>query len=83
MRSTAAPPVPGDPAPLPATYVEHAQHLRGFPDETSIRSLEGLGVTHVFVDSRDTRPEVLARLANVAEVSLWGTDGNLLIYVLK
>ena len=68
---------------MPATYIEHAQHLGGFPDEDSIRYLEGLGVTHVLVDSRSTRQDVLARLANVHELSLWGTDGNLLIYLLK
>jgi hypothetical protein len=66
-----------------ATYVEHAQHLGGFPDETSIRYLEGLGVTHVLVDSRSMRQDVLSRLANVPELSLWRTDGNLEIYVLK
>jgi hypothetical protein len=68
---------------VPATYVEHAQHLGGFPDETSIRYLEGLGVTHVLVDGRSMNEDVLARLANVPELSLWGTDGNLLIYLLK
>jgi hypothetical protein len=68
---------------IPASYIEHAEHLSGFPDEPSIRYLEGLGVTHVVVDSRSMRQDVVARLANVAELSLWGTDGNLLIYLLK
>ena len=67
----------------PPKYIEHAQHLGGFPDETSIRYLQGLGVTHVLVDSRNMRQEVLARLPNVPELSLWGTDGNLRIYLLK
>jgi len=67
----------------PATYIEHAQHLGGFPDEASIRYLEGLGVTHVFVDNRSMRQDVLSRLANIPELSLWGTDGNLEIYLLK
>ena len=67
----------------PAKYVEHTAHLGGFPDETSIQYLRGLGVTHVLVDSRNMRQAVMARLPSVRELSLWGTDGNLRIYLLK
>ena len=67
----------------PATYIEHAQHLGGFPDEASIRYLEALGVTHIVVDRRGVRQDVLAQIANVHELSLWGTDGNVVIYLLK
>lgn len=67
----------------PAKYIEHTQHLGGFPDETSIRYLRGLGVTHVLVDGRNMSRAVMARLPTVPELSLWGTDGNLRIYLLK
>jgi hypothetical protein len=67
----------------PVKYIEHAQHLSGFPDETAITYLESLGVTHVVVDGASMQPDVLARIPGVHALSLWGTDGTVRIYLLK
>ena len=68
---------------MPTKYIEHTQKLGGFPDETSIQYLRGLGVTHVLVDSRNMSREFMDRLPRFQELSLWVTDGNLRIYLLK
>ena len=66
----------------PPSYDRHYAALAGFPDETSITYLQGLGVTHVLVDSRNMRRGQLDRLPQFQVLRLWMTDGNLRIYQL-
>lgn len=67
----------------PASFYEHVEKLAAFPDAASVRYLQDLGVTVVLVDGRNMRPESLERLADFADLSLWRTDGNLRIYLLR
>ncbi len=67
----------------PASYYEHAEKLAAFPDEASVRYLQERGVTVVLVDGRNMRPANLARLDQFSELSLWKSDGNLRIYLLR
>lgn len=66
----------------PASYYEHVARLATFPDAESLKYLGAIGVTHVLVDSRNMRPEQLARLGDFPQLHLWVTDGNLRIYFL-
>ncbi len=66
----------------PASYARHAAALADFPDETSVKYLQGVGVTHVLVDSRNLRRRQLDRLPQFQALKLLVTDGNLRIYQL-
>ena len=66
----------------PPSYDRHYAALAGFPDDTSIKYLQALGVTHVLVDSRNMRPAQLDRLPQFQALRLWVTDGNLRIFLL-
>ncbi|MEO8259443.1 MAG: hypothetical protein ABI868_19000 [Acidobacteriota bacterium] len=66
----------------PASYDRHYESLKGFPDETSIKYLQTLGVTHVLIDGRNMRRQQLDRLAGFRALTFWMTDGNLQIYLL-
>ena len=66
----------------PASYGRHAAALADFPDETSVKYLQGVGVTHVLVDSRNLRRRQLDRLPQFQSLKLLVTDGNLRIYQL-
>jgi hypothetical protein len=67
----------------PPSYYEHVQKLAGFPDETSLGLLNSLNVTAVLVDGRNMRRANLDRIDQFSELSLWKTDGNLRIYLLR
>lgn len=67
----------------PPSYRRHADNLATFPDAASIEYLRAQGVTHVLVDGRSMRPDRLAQLGRVPELSLWETDGDLRIYLLS
>lgn len=56
--------------------------LADFPDETSVKYLQDVGVTHVLVDGRNMRRRQLDRLPQFQALKLWVTDGNLRIYQL-
>jgi hypothetical protein len=66
----------------PPSYYRHAEALANFPDEAGIEYLQGLGVTHVLVDSRNVPRERLERLDDTAALRQLATDGNLRIFQL-
>lgn len=66
----------------PASYYANVEALAGFPDERSIARLQDIGVSIVIVDSRNMRPQNLARLDTVPQLSPWATDGNLRYFLL-
>jgi hypothetical protein len=66
----------------PASYDRHYESLKGFPDETSIKYLQTLGVTHVLIDGRNMRRQQLDRLPEFRALTFWKTDGNLQIFLL-
>jgi hypothetical protein len=66
----------------PASYDRHHEALKGFPDDTSIKYLQTLGVTHVLIDGRNMRRQQLDRLPEFRALTFWKTDGNLQIYLL-
>jgi hypothetical protein len=67
----------------PPSYYTHVEKLANFPDDTSLALLKELGVSAVLVDGRNMRASNLARLDTTPELSLWKTDGNLRIYLIK
>jgi hypothetical protein len=66
----------------PASYHRHVEALAGFPDRRAIDYLRGHQVAFVVVEANRMSEPRLARLAEVPELRLWVTDGNVRIYVL-
>ena len=67
----------------PASFYRNVDALRGFPDETSIAHLRGLGVTHVVVDARNMARGAVERLPQFPELTRSVSDGNLTLYLLS
>ncbi len=67
----------------PPSYYDHVARLANFPDEPSLQLLKELGVSAVLVDGRNMRALNMARLEQTPELSLWKTDGNLRIYLVR
>jgi hypothetical protein len=67
----------------PPSAAANSRALESFPDRASIDYLRRLGVTHVTVEAHLIPPDTMARLAAFPELVLWGTDGNMRIFLLK
>jgi hypothetical protein len=70
----------------PASYVEHARALRGFPDDTARDQLRQLGVTHVVVHLDaygERRGNVLAALRDASWLRVVGMDKEVRVYEVQ
>jgi hypothetical protein len=71
---------------VPASYVEHYQALRDFPDARAIEALRAAGVTHVFVHHDEMRKWSGAgsvdALSHTLDLRLIGADAQVGLYTL-
>jgi hypothetical protein len=70
----------------PASYVEHARALRGFPDVTAYDLLRQLGVTHVVVhlDAYGRRrDDMVAALRGTPWLRIVGQDEAVWVYEVR
>lgn len=72
---------------VPASYVEHARALAGFPDATAIAALRAAGVTHILVHDRALRDwtdhetaEAVQRSPDLRQIA---REGDVALYVLR
>jgi hypothetical protein len=68
---------------MPRSYLQHYDQLRRFPDAASIASLEGQGVTHVFVHLNHYGPSMAADLSAIAALRLVAKEGAIALYEIN
>jgi hypothetical protein len=70
----------------PASYIDHYEALREFPDGESIEALRAIGVTHVVVHERSladwTDTERVERVRRVPGLRSLESDGDVVVYAL-
>ncbi len=67
----------------PPSFYRHADALQGFPDATSMKLLQELGVTHVFVHNTQLSAETRAAISQEGRLKLVETFGSIALYRLE
>jgi hypothetical protein len=67
----------------PPSFYKNADILRTFPDRESIKALQSLRVTHVFVHTNEFPPEVVDTLDSVPTLRRLADDGDIVLYGLR
>ena len=67
----------------PPSYVAHYAQLAGFPDAASLRALQALGVTHVFVHRDRLDVEAADRVTRLPGLRQLDVEGPIALYRLE
>jgi hypothetical protein len=68
---------------IPPSYRAHYAALRDFPAPASLRALQTLGVTYVFVHLERIDPETAAAIAGEPALVWRATEGSVVLYALS